>query len=276
MDEPTCSVNDDSHSRGPLRNGMCGKHYMRQYRHGDALTVKPRNWRGTPEERFWVKVDKNGPVPGHRPDLGPCWVWTGGKMTSGYGTFYPGGGRGTPQVGAHRFAYEMLREPIPEGMEIDHVCRNKLCVNAANGHLEPVTRTENLRRVPGSFVAENPGKTPCPKGHPYDEENTRVRVKASGSVMRSCRQCGRDAAGAARDARGGMSVADGFKPELAKRNAAKTHCPQGHEYTPENTFIDRSSNGKNGGRRCRICMRAKSARGNEARRIAKKRTKEDN
>ena len=78
--------------------------------------------------RFWAKVDKTE----------TCWLWTGGQ-SAGYGRF---GFKGRPNLGAHRFAYELLVGPIPPGLDLDHLCRVRNCVNP--DHLEPVTRRENL------------------------------------------------------------------------------------------------------------------------------------
>lgn len=132
----------------------------------------------SPEERFWAKVDKNGPVPLARPDLGPCWVWTGGKHEKGYGRFWFDGS----VQPAHRVAYELLVGPIPDGLHLDHLCRTPSCVNP--GHVEPVTMLENFRR--GRHV--NREKTHCPQGHVYDDENTYVE-----GGRRHCRICVRDA-----------------------------------------------------------------------------------
>ena len=131
--------------------GWCGKHYQRWLAHGDPLGVPrvakakpqatPRRLM-SPEDRFWVKVDKNGPVPAARPDLGPCWLWTGTKLPKGYGSFYYLAGR---RAYAHRFAYELLVGPIPaDRPQIDHLCRVTSCVNPT--HLEPVTNRENTLR----------------------------------------------------------------------------------------------------------------------------------
>jgi hypothetical protein len=106
-------------------------------------------------ERFWAKVRKTD----------GCWLWQG-SLRSGYGRFRGGAG---PLVTAHRYAYRLLVGPIPEGLVLDHLCRNGACVNPA--HLEPVTQRENLRRGTG-FNATNAAKTHCPAGHPYSEANT--------------------------------------------------------------------------------------------------------
>lgn len=127
--------------------------------------------RTDPVPRFWSKVDLDGP--------GGCWLWTAGDNGEGYGRFWTG----TGSMQAHRFAYELLVGPIPEGLQIDHLCRVRRCVNPA--HLEPVTQRENILRGT-SPQAKNATKTHCPKGHPYNEENTRWH---RGS--RYCRVCPR-------------------------------------------------------------------------------------
>ena|SRR5665213_1639299 len=75
-----------------------------------------------------------------------CWLWTGRRLQKGYGRMtLPEGSRGEVREAlAHRFMYEMLVGPIPEGMHLDHLCRNTRCVNPA--HLEPITRADHARR----------------------------------------------------------------------------------------------------------------------------------
>lgn len=119
----------------------------------------------TPEVRFWSKVNKNGPVPARRPDLGPCWYWTAGQNGKGYGRIRIR----SHDVLAHRFAYELLVGPIPAGLELDHLCRVRCCVNT--DHLEPVTNQVNVLRGNGKTAA-NARKTHCPQGHAYDVGNT--------------------------------------------------------------------------------------------------------
>lgn len=87
-------------------------------------------------ERFWSRIDKNGPIQPHVPHLGQCWVYTGGKFTEGYGAFHF---RGRNQF-AHRIAYVDMFGAIPEGMLIMHECDNPCCVR----HLRLGTQKDNL------------------------------------------------------------------------------------------------------------------------------------
>jgi hypothetical protein len=121
-------------------------------------------------DRFWSKVNKEGPLPDWRPELGPCWLWTA-STCKGYGKFWHGS-RPNRRLGeAHRIAYEAMIGPIPDNFDIDHLCRVPCCVNPA--HLEPVTRKENLRRGIGVAVrrALKAAITHFPQGHPYAGDN---------------------------------------------------------------------------------------------------------
>lgn len=122
----------------------------------------------TVQSRFWEKVDKVG--------LTGCWLWTASVKPNGYGQF--GVTDGDVRY-AHRLAYEFLVGPVPDGLELDHLCRVRHCVNPA--HLEPVTRRENLRRG----VSANRRKTHCPQGHSYNSVNTYLD-KRGGRICRSC------------------------------------------------------------------------------------------
>lgn len=132
-------------------------------------------------DRFWSKVNKNGPV---HPTLGTeCWVWERAvHVTTGYGWFCGEKALGTNW--AHRVAWMLSRGPIPKCMTIDHLCGNKLCVNP--GHLEVVTLRVNILRGNGCF-AINARKTHCVRGHELAGANLRM----NGS-WRTCRACARD------------------------------------------------------------------------------------
>lgn len=130
--------------------------------------------------RFWSKVNKAGPVPEHRPDLGPCWHWIGSKFKGGYGAFW----LDKRNRSAHQVAYELLVGEIPIGLEPDHLCRTRQCVNP--NHLELVTPRENNLRGNGA-AARNARKTSCLHGHPFEGENL-VLPKRGG---RDCGECHR-------------------------------------------------------------------------------------
>lgn len=122
------------------------------------------------------------------PDSG-CWLWTGREDHNGYGQICirNGSGSGSTKL-AHRTSYEVFVGPIEDGMDIDHLCRVRRCVNP--GHLEPVTRRENLMRSPIAPAAVNARVTECPERHPYTEANTIYRRRSNGKgVYRACRTC---------------------------------------------------------------------------------------
>lgn len=138
------------------------------------------NFRGTPLERFQRKL-RISTTCTHNGT--PCWEWLGGIMTGGYAEFWTGGSRGVAKmVRAHRWAYEHFVGPIPEGLDIDHLCRHAWCVNPE--HLEPVTDVVNIYRGI-SPQAINAGKLFCKRGHPLTGEN----VLWSGDNHRRCRIC---------------------------------------------------------------------------------------
>jgi hypothetical protein len=118
----------------------------------------------------------------HTQDLSsPCLIWGGAIDEDGYGRL---------QVGdkwklAHRVKYEESIGQIPRGLVIDHLCRNRSCVNVL--HMETVTNKENVLRGNG-ITATNARKVACKKGHPFSPENTIVTPNGG----RSCRECGRE------------------------------------------------------------------------------------
>lgn len=141
-------------------------------------------------DRFWEKVDKHGPVPVHRPELGPCWLWTSSLQYNGYGKI---GIHGRSPALAHRVSYELVNGPLPAGAHLDHVCHNgsgctlgdscphRRCVNPA--HLEPASARENVRRGE-SQAAHQARQTHCVHGHEFTPENTRWH-----KGHRNCRAC---------------------------------------------------------------------------------------
>src|SRR3990167_1694323 len=115
----------------------------------------------TPAEiRFWRMVNKDGPLPPERPGLGPCWLWIASCDRDGYGRFQI---RRDRKVGAHQFAYEWEVGTIPSGLQLDHLCLTRSCVNPL--HLEPVTLQENDRR---GLLAHRQ-RLFCNRGHPWAE-----------------------------------------------------------------------------------------------------------
>ncbi len=124
------------------------------------------------EARFWANVEM--------PTEDGCWVWLGHRIT-GYGGFWAGG----KNVMAHRYAYGLFGGVIPRGLEIDHLCRDRSCVNPK--HMEPVTHIENCRRGNSAQVSrvKQLAKIHCPRGHPYDKQNTHIAPNG----QRKCKIC---------------------------------------------------------------------------------------
>jgi hypothetical protein len=135
----------------------------------------------TPLDRFYTKVNRDGPLPERHPEAGPCHLWTASCFGSGYGQFKVDG----QNVRAHRWLWRQLRGPLTDEEVLDHwACDRPPCVNL--GHLRPTTQAENLHRSPITVASINAAKAHGPCGHPYDA----VRM-VSGYPARYCSGCER-------------------------------------------------------------------------------------
>jgi len=110
--------------------GWCPRHYKRWRRHGDPTAGAAGN-----HEPHTDRIRRYA-----LPDASGCWLWSGARNRAGYGVI----GINLASKLAHRISYEAFVGPVPEGLELDHLCKTKACVNPA--HLEPVTRAENVKR----------------------------------------------------------------------------------------------------------------------------------
>lgn len=155
--------------------GWCPTHWARWRKNGSPHIVLRAVLVGTPEERFWARVNRDGPLPSFRPDLGPCWI-SDRAGCKGYSYF---------SVKCKRMlAHHFLVGKPSKGLEWDHLCRVRACVRPS--HLELVTTRENGRRgIKGVLT------THCPHGHLYNETNTYYGPTRG---ERRCRQCARERA----------------------------------------------------------------------------------
>lgn len=152
MSKPPCAVQECPRLATASR-GWCWAHYQRWLKYGDA-TYTTRRVEMTLLERFhdsYEVVETTG-----------CWEWRRSSDRTGYGQFYD---RNRRSIGAYRWGYEQLVGPIPAGLDLDHLCRNRACVNPM--HLEPVTRRVNLLRG-DTIPAKHAARSTCPRGHKYD------------------------------------------------------------------------------------------------------------
>lgn len=157
-------------ARQPKSRGYCGTHHQRILRHGSPdVNLRPE-LEMDEATRFWSSVE-----------VADCWLWRSDVGRDRYGKFFCGKRR----VSAHRWAWKHLVGPIPDGLELDHLCKARKCVNP--DHLEPVTHRENVLRS-GNFVARYARRTYCVRGHPFDEVNTSMR-KTTHGLARVCRKC---------------------------------------------------------------------------------------
>lgn len=180
----TCEFASCENSVKGLR--LCENH-LKKYRRGTldttGLSLTPR--KATSDEDRWEKyVNKSG----------DCWLWTGSKSGPGYGTIRIEGAL----MPAHRWTYEQIVGPIPDGMDLDHTCHNndetcpggdscwhRACVNPS--HLEPKTRASNLSAGNGPGGAKWTPKTECVNGHDLSDPSNLAKPDKHG--RRVCRPC---------------------------------------------------------------------------------------
>lgn len=163
---PSCSI--EGCNAPHKARGWCRLHYERWQRTGSPIERSDL-------DRLMEKVSR-----GEYPT--DCWAWTGATTANGYGRFQMGGVHWM----AHRASFVLAGNEIPDGMQLDHLCRNTTCVNP--DHLDVVTPRENTMRGT-SFAPVNAAKTECHNGHPFDAENTYVMPDGG----RGCRACRREA-----------------------------------------------------------------------------------
>lgn len=302
---PRCSV--EGCGQPVSTRGMCRTHYGRDYRNGHPLRMRcgcgcgelvmvDPTWNGL----FYIdghgvqtntvaaadKLRENlvaQPVSERGRALyglgDDCLVWTGPATKVGYGVINVRiGKRKTRREMAHRLAYELAYgEGAAVGLTVDHLCGVPLCCNP--NHLEAVTLAENVRRAALAV-------TECPQGHPYDEKNT---LRSGDSGYRICRRCNRNRYHLKTfghdfipDPDNASSKRERCLTCRQKAEATTQLCPQGHEYTPENTkrgrkgericiqcqlnrrhveqygheFVIDDANPSTNRRRCRVCVEA--------------------
>jgi len=173
--------------RKATARGLCSGHVAQQKSGRELSPIKhQRAYRSPPDIAGNIK-HADCPTEGLK---GPCHIWQGFVGPDGYGrtSFL------NKNVMAHRAAWEQVNGPIPKGLVIDHICRVRSCCNP--DHLRCVTQNINVtENVVGAAWQLKVAKTHCPKGHPYDEENTwfdRKRNPKTVPGFRHCRACHRE------------------------------------------------------------------------------------
>ena len=253
----TCAKCGHPHKR--MRKGMCPSCYGQ-----DLRRAKREGTFRTPERDIKARILSRIAI-----NEAGCWIWGGAlNPVNGYGQI-PVNRRA--QV-VHRVAYEAFVGPIPDGLEIDHVCHSqdegcpgglgcphRPCCNP--DHLEAVTKLENNRRSK-SPTARNAAKTHCSRGHEFTAENTRIFTLQTSNgprERRNCRTCERMWQKIARARKGKLAE----KPDVQNPRppgTPKTHCRNGHELTEENTYWHESAETTARYPQCRTCANESAAR----------------
>lgn len=161
--------------RSVRSRGMCINHYQVWYKANPELVRRY----GPRDETPFERVKRHTVV---NPETG-CWEKHGWVNNAGYGQVRIG----KKFYLMHRLAWEGVNGPIPAGLTIDHLCRNRCCSNP--DHLEAVTHRENLMRSPTQITAVHARKTHCIRGHEFTPENTKIRASKNGAPGRVCIAC---------------------------------------------------------------------------------------
>jgi len=167
----TCSI--EGCVKKHYARGWCGMHYQRWRLLGAPGEPAPRFDHRIIEEKFWDYVDR-------KPSRKPCWEWLRAPNADGYGVVRDKYRGSCP---AHRVAYELTFGPIPEGLEIDHLCRNRICCNP--WHLEAVPPRENKMRGEG-IMAKQARQTHCKRGHPLEGDNLKPDPRLGRRICKEC------------------------------------------------------------------------------------------
>ena len=129
------------------------------------------------DEFLWARIE---PEP-----MSGCWIWIGDRSRYGYGRLTWQKNKRRTYRHVHQLFYQAFRDPVPDGLELDHLCRLPACCNP--WHLQAVTHQENVLRG-NSCAAKDSRATHCPQGHPYDTVNT-LRRKNGARICRTCSRC---------------------------------------------------------------------------------------